>query len=40
MMDFYEVINKRHTVREWKEGDISQDVLEKIIAAGAESAYP
>lgn len=27
-MDFYEVINKRHTVREWKEKDVSQKVVE------------
>lgn len=37
MMDFYEVINNRHTVREWKEKDVSQAVLERIIAAGLKA---
>ena len=36
-MDFYEVINKRHTVREWKEKDVSQKVVEGIIAAGLKA---
>jgi nitroreductase len=36
-MDFYEVINNRHTVRDWKDGAVSQEVLARIIAAGLKA---
>lgn len=36
-MDFYEVINKRHTVREWKDKDVSQEMLERILVAGLKA---
>lgn len=32
-MNFYEVVNKRHIVREWKSEDISQEAGERKRAA-------
>lgn len=29
-MEFYEVVNKRHMVREWKSDDISLETLERV----------
>ena len=36
-MEFYEVVNNRHVVREWKSEDISREVLERMIAAGLKA---
>ena len=36
-MDFYDVINERHMVREWKSEDISTEVLKRILAAGLKA---
>lgn len=36
-MEFYDVINERHMVREWKSEDISMEVLERILAAGLKA---
>lgn len=36
-MEFYDVINERHMVREWKSEDISTEVLERILAAGLKA---
>lgn len=36
-MDFYEAINRRHMVREWKEQDVPQEILERILAAGLKA---
>lgn len=36
-MEFYEVVNKRHMVREWKSDDILQETLERIITAGLKA---
>lgn len=37
MMEFYEAINRRRTVREWKNKDVPQEVLERILAAGIQA---
>ena len=36
-MEFYEVINKRRIVREWKNEDVYPEALERIIAAGLQA---
>ena len=36
-MEFYDVINERHMVREWKSEDISMEVLKRILAAGLKA---
>ncbi len=36
-MEFYEVINKRHTVRDFVEKEIPQEVLERILEAGIKA---
>ena len=36
-MEFYEAVNNRHVVREWKSEDISREVLERMIAAGLKA---
>ena len=33
-MDFYEVINSRHSIRDFEDESISKDILEKIVKAG------
>lgn len=33
-MEFYEVVDKRRTVREWQERDVSSEVIKRIINAG------
>lgn len=37
MMEFYEVINRRRTVREWKGESVPQEVLERILSAGLQA---
>lgn len=37
MMEFYEVINRRRTVREWKNESVSEETLERILAAGLKA---
>lgn len=36
-MEFYEVVNKRHMIREWKSDNISLETLERVIAAGLKA---
>lgn len=36
-MEFYEVINQRRTVREWKSERIPQEVFERILTAGMQA---
>ncbi|MDO4584078.1 MAG: nitroreductase family protein [Planctomycetia bacterium] len=36
-MDFYQVVNARRTVRDLKEEAVSQEVLERVIAAGLKA---
>lgn len=36
-MEFYKVIDKRHTVREWKNEDVPQEVLKRIVTAGLKA---
>lgn len=36
-MEFYDVINARHMVREWKSEDISMEALKRILAAGLKA---
>lgn len=36
-MEFYEVVNKRHMVREWKSEDVSLETLERVITAGLKA---
>lgn len=36
-MNFYEVVDKRHIVREWKAEDISQETMKRVIAAGLKA---
>lgn len=36
-MEFYQVINQRHMVREWKNEDVKQDVVERILASGLKA---
>jgi len=36
-MEFYQVINQRHTIRDLKETAISDEALERIIAAGLQA---
>lgn len=33
-MEFYEVIEKRHSIREFQDKPIQRDVLERILNAG------
>lgn len=33
-MDFYEVVTKRRTIRDFEDFNISDDVIERIIEAG------
>ena len=37
MMEFYEVIHRRRTVREWKNESVPPDVLERILCAGIQA---
>ena len=37
-MDFYEVIGKRRTIRDFKNEEIPQDVITRIISAAGEMA--
>lgn len=37
MMEFYEAINRRRTVREWKNKDVPLEVLKRILAAGIQA---
>ena len=36
-MDFYEAINRRHIVREWKQEDVSEEAVKRIISAGLKA---
>lgn len=36
-MEFYDVINERHMIREWKSEDVSIEVLKRILAAGLKA---
>ena len=36
-MEFYDVIQERHMVREWKSKDIPMEVLKRILAAGLKA---
>lgn len=36
-MEFYEAVNKRHMVREWKSEDVSLETLERVITAGLKA---
>ena len=36
-MDFYEVINKRRTIRQFEQEEIPNEVLERIINAGLKA---
>lgn len=36
-MEFYDVINERHMIREWKSEDISMEVLKRVLAAGLKA---
>lgn len=36
-MEFYQVINNRRTVRELKSDPVSDEILERIIAAGIQA---
>ena len=36
-MEFYEAIEKRRTVREWKEEEVDQDVIKRIVDAGIKA---
>ena len=33
-MEFYDVINKRKTAREWQKKDVPMEMLERLIDAG------
>ena len=33
-MDFYDVINKRRTIRQFEQKDIPKEILERILNAG------
>ena len=36
-MDFYEVINKRRTIRQFEEGEIPKETLNRILDAGLKA---
>ena len=36
-MDFYEVIDKRRTIRDFESADISEDVIERVISAAMKA---
>ena len=36
-MDFYDVINKRRTIRQFEQGDIPKETLERILNAGLKA---
>lgn len=36
-MEFYEAVDRRRTVREWTDEDVSAEVLERIISAGMKA---
>lgn len=36
-MEFYEVINKRRSVREFEDKEISREILERILDAGLKA---
>ncbi|MDD4510392.1 MAG: nitroreductase family protein [Oscillospiraceae bacterium] len=36
-MEFYEVINNRHIVRDWKDKCVSPEILERVISAGLKA---
>lgn len=36
-MEFYEVIEKRHSIREFQDKPIQRDVLERILNAGLKA---
>lgn len=38
-MEFYEVVNKRRSIRQFEDKEIPREILERIFRRGAESAF-